>query len=296
MAKPLTVLSLILAIVLFPPAVLAVVSNNAVPGDATYPIKRGLEDVIFAIASINPATKAWFAAARSDRRFVETVILVDKNLATVSQSLDELVSQTEIAAREIEQVNNPAQKEKLKKQLVESINGYNQKLSEIKSRVESQQAQNPPPVVTNPTPAPAREVGPTPQPVIQNPPTTAPQPATPVPQVPFGNSGDGLAGQISDAQNRLGDIGDKLQLESQKDNQEDKQKKDQDKKEKEKEDKGKNNSAAENLDKNHAKSANEADKDKKAEKDQEDLEMSDKDDQLKENGKQNFENDHSKQK
>lgn len=257
MAKFLTVLSLILAAVLFPPAVLAVVSNNAVPGDFTYPVKRGLEDVIFAIASINPTSKAWFAAARSTRRFKETVILVDKNISTVSQSLDELVIQTEIAAKEIEQVKNLSQKEKLKKQLVESINGYNQKLTEIKSKVESQQAPSPPPVATNPTPAPAREVGPTP----------SPQPATPVPQVPPDNTGSGLAGEISDAQNRLGDIEDRLQLESQDQD---------DQKDNQKQDEGQEESSAGNQDKNHTKSSNQESEDKKEEKGKKDEDKSNK--------------------
>jgi len=39
--KLLSIICLVLAIVLFPPAALALVSNNAVPGDATYPIKSG---------------------------------------------------------------------------------------------------------------------------------------------------------------------------------------------------------------------------------------------------------------
>ena len=46
MIKLLSIICLVLAIVLFPPAALALVSNNAVPGDATYPIKRALEVAI----------------------------------------------------------------------------------------------------------------------------------------------------------------------------------------------------------------------------------------------------------
>ena len=69
MIRLLSILTIILAIILFPPATLAVLSNNAVPGDAAYPIKRTLEDVIYAAASINPTSKAWFSAARSDRRY-----------------------------------------------------------------------------------------------------------------------------------------------------------------------------------------------------------------------------------
>ena len=46
MIKLLSIICLVLAIVLFPPAALALVSNNAVPGDATYPIKSGEKNQI----------------------------------------------------------------------------------------------------------------------------------------------------------------------------------------------------------------------------------------------------------
>ena len=61
MIRLLSIITLILSIVLFPPASLALISNNAVPGDSIYPIKRFLEDGIYAVASITPGTKAWFS-------------------------------------------------------------------------------------------------------------------------------------------------------------------------------------------------------------------------------------------
>lgn len=255
MVKLLSIITLILAIVLFPPAVLAFISNEAVPGDATYPIKRSLENIIITVASVNPVTRAWFAATRSNRRFDETVILVDKNISSVSKSLDELVTQTEIAAKEIEQVKDEAQKQKLKNQLVESINQYNQKLSEIKVRVENQTA-------TNPAPAPASVVSPTSEPAVSNEPVASNTPtpipqvsqaATPAPATPPGNQ-DGLPEQISDTQDRLGDIGNRLQTESQNNGEENQ------KKGKEKEEKS-NDNAAGNEDKEHVKSSNQGKED-----------------------------------
>lgn len=133
MGKLLGIISLILALVLFPPATLAVVSNNAIPGDTTYPIKRGLEDVIFAVASLNPATKAWFAAARSDRRFTEVSALVAQG-KKASETLNELVEQTQIAAIQIDKVSDPIQKEKLIKQLADSIYKYDVGLSQISTQ------------------------------------------------------------------------------------------------------------------------------------------------------------------
>lgn len=129
MVRLLSIATLILVIVLSPPAVLAVVSNNAVPGDATYPIKRGMEDAIYAVASLNPVTKAWFAKARSDRRFKEITVLLTQG-KKASQTLDELVKQTQTAADQIDKVSDSTQKAKLISQLSDSISKYNEGLAQ----------------------------------------------------------------------------------------------------------------------------------------------------------------------
>lgn len=153
MARLLTILSLVLVILLFPPATLALISNNAVPGDATYPIKRKLEDVIFAIASVNPVSKAWFSAARSDRRFQEVNTLIAQG-KQANRTLQELVQETQSTADEISQVKDAGQKTQLEQQLKDSIKKYDQGLAEL-----SKQRQNQPqPIaVVNPvnvTPSP----------------------------------------------------------------------------------------------------------------------------------------------
>ena len=130
MAKILSIVILVLVVVLFPPAALALVSNNAVPGDATYPIKRGLENIIYAVASLNPNTKAMFAKARSDRRFQEITVLLTQGKQT-KQTLNELVEQTQTAADQINQVSNPNDKKQLIKQLSDSIVKYDQGLSKV---------------------------------------------------------------------------------------------------------------------------------------------------------------------
>lgn len=130
MIKLLSTLSLILAIALSPPAALAVVSNNAVPGDLTYPIKRRLESMIYAVASLNPTAKTWFAGARSDRRYQEITILATKG-KKMKQTLQDLVEQTQITADQISQVSDPAEKEKLINQLSDSIAKYDAGLAQI---------------------------------------------------------------------------------------------------------------------------------------------------------------------
>jgi len=174
--KLLSIISLILALVLFPPAALAVISNNAVPGDATYPIKRSLEDVIFAVASLNPTSKAWFSAARSDRRFTEFKTLVAEGKKG-TDTLNELVEQTQIAASQIAQVTNKEEKAKLIEQLQVSIEKYDQGLEQF--------ADSPPkdpvlPQATNtPLPTPTTQPGnqPTSIPTVQPTSTPTPSPA-----------------------------------------------------------------------------------------------------------------------
>lgn len=230
MAKFIGVTVLILALVLFPPAVLAVVSNNAVPGDAAYPIKRGLEDIIFAVASLNPTTKAWFAAARSDRRFEEVTALMAQG-KKASKTLNELVEQTQAAASQIDQVSDSKEKAKLTKQLSDAITKYDTGLSQMSV---------PPPVLSTPpvavpasTPLPSfaaaaqplvtaspqvrspedrPQVFSTPQPtVIQNSPTPVPTASllsSPVPVSPPKSSGNS---DIDKARDELKKIKKKLE-------------------------------------------------------------------------------------
>ncbi len=171
MAKLLSILLLVLTVGLFPPAALALISNNAVPGDAAYPAKRKLEDVILLVASVNPATKAWFSAARSNRRFSEARVLIAQGKQGANETLGELVSQTAIAAKEIEQVSDSAQKQQLKEHLVQSIEQYNLGLEQIQ-----QQTQTQVPVAT--TPLPTTVAAPSPSALQAKPETTlAPAPA-----------------------------------------------------------------------------------------------------------------------
>lgn len=161
MIRLLSILTIILAIILFPPATLAVISNNAVPGDPTYSIKRGLEDVIFAIASLNSATKAWFSAARSDRRFKELNVLITQG-KQAKETLTELVEQTSVAAVQIAQIQDPGQKQQLVEEYTQTIEKYNQGLQEL-----AQGSKAAPEVATQPTQQPTLTFTTTPKPTVR---------------------------------------------------------------------------------------------------------------------------------
>lgn len=143
----------IILIVLFPPAVLAFISNNAVPGDLTYPIKRKLEDGILVLASVNPTTKAYFQINRSDRRFKEATALIKRNTNSAS-SLNELTDQVSFTIDDLKKITDNTQKKQLAQQLSQSITGYDQTLAQYqKDYVPPEANINPsnPPTQSNPS-------------------------------------------------------------------------------------------------------------------------------------------------
>ena len=237
MVKLLSILSIVLAVVLFPPAALALISNNAVPGDATYPIKRVLEDGIFAVASLNPTTKAWFAAARSDRRFKEFTTLVAQGKQG-EDTLNELVEQTQVAATQIAEVNDEGQKQQLIEQLSKSIKKYDQGLQQVSSpapvifvpaedavvdSIQPEPIPQEPAVQPQPTSIPAPTSQPTPASVptgVRPTPTVVPTPIstprpTSTPILPGPNNADRQR-QINEARRQLGEIKNKLEEEQKK--------------------------------------------------------------------------------
>ncbi|MBI3103429.1 hypothetical protein HYZ05_00655 [Candidatus Daviesbacteria bacterium] len=237
MVKLLSTIILILSISLFPPAALAVISNNAVPGDATYPIKRILESGIYAVASLHPITRVWFSTARSDRRFKEFKTLIAQG-KSAEKTINELVNQTEIAAKQIDQISSPQEKEKFVRELVVSIQKYDQGLAQL-PQIET----TPAPVISTPQPTIEPTVTPTSTPMQSEPipkitPTSRPTPqstpvittskptATPIPSLtpafvpttppvvapPSGSFGNDQA--VEDARKKLKEIEDELKRRS----------------------------------------------------------------------------------
>jgi hypothetical protein len=129
MAKIISLISLILLLIFSPPAALAYISQDAIPGEPTYPIKRVLEDGILFFASLHPYTKAVFAVAQSNRRFEESAGLLKKQ-APATQTLQELVSQTDQAAKDINKLQDQKQKKEVAQKLASSIDKYNQTLEQ----------------------------------------------------------------------------------------------------------------------------------------------------------------------
>lgn len=144
-------LILVLMILLFPPTALALISNNAVPGDITYPIKRGLEVGILKITSVNSTSKVWFTTERSNRRFIEATTLISaKKEEEAIKSLNELVIQTKEAAKEVKKIEGDVTRIELKKKLASQIKKYDTELKKIEN--ELREETGPTPRGTSPTP------------------------------------------------------------------------------------------------------------------------------------------------
>lgn len=121
---------LVMALVLMPPTGLVLASQDAVPGDNTYPVKRGLEGVILKIASLNPRTKAFFDSDLSERRYKEAITLMSRG-NSADESLVELAQQTQAAAIALNQVSDPVVKQQLAQTLSEQINEYKKGLQKV---------------------------------------------------------------------------------------------------------------------------------------------------------------------
>ncbi len=146
------VLIVFMIAMLFPTG-LVLASQDAVPGDRTYPVKRGLENVIVTLASVHPTTRAFFKADLSKRRYKEAVALVKRDDIQSQTSLAELVTQTEAAVDEIDKISDPKTKQELVQNLTEQIAEYQTGLNKLENPAPSQPASAP--------------IQPVPQPVVQ---------------------------------------------------------------------------------------------------------------------------------
>lgn len=152
-----------LIVILLLPTGMVLASQDAVPGDSTYGIKRGLENVIAKAASVHPATRTYFKTDFSKRRFKEAVTLIDRG-DNASNSLKELVSQTKSAADSMNDVSDKNLRKQFASDLSKQIDEYDKKLAKIEENKKNPTPAPKPSVTTNlrntltPTPTPVSQV------------------------------------------------------------------------------------------------------------------------------------------
>lgn len=136
---------------LLPLTVLILISQNSIPGDLFYPVKRGLENVILAAASVNPATKVAFRTDLTERRFNEAakMLLAKQDVS----GLSDFIQEVETTQQAVDNLSNEADKEQLTEKLVSKIDEYQNKLTQVQVQVVSPQTQISLPTITfMPTP------------------------------------------------------------------------------------------------------------------------------------------------
>lgn len=122
-----------------PVTVLIFLSQNTVPGDLFYPVKRGLEGVVLAAASVNPATQVAFRTDLTERRFDEAAkLLVRKSDAAL---LSDFIQEVQTAGEAVNNLSDEKDKEELTEKLIAKIDEYQTKLVQVEAQVASTQQQ-----------------------------------------------------------------------------------------------------------------------------------------------------------
>ena len=126
--------SWIILFALLPITVLIFLSQDSIPGDFFYPVKRSMENVILAAASVNPATRAAFRTDLTQARFKEAQSLVvsRSNASGLTTFVDEVRgTQLEVAS-----LKNDAQRVKAEEKLAAKIQEYQNGLSTLETKTQ----------------------------------------------------------------------------------------------------------------------------------------------------------------
>lgn len=180
MKKYIDLTSWVLLFAMAPFTILVLLSQNTGPGDLFYPVKRGMENVILAGASVNPAVKVAFRTGLTEQRYkeAEKLLLVQAD----TQGLENLAQELASAEEELLKVSSPEQRKVASENLIAKIEQYDKGLAQVELRIE--QAPTTQPTVEQPsgpqfTPTVAPQ--PTQDPQIQQPLPTQPSAQTPQP-------------------------------------------------------------------------------------------------------------------
>lgn len=188
MKKYIDLTSWILLFAMAPFTILVLLSQNTGPGDLFYPVKRGMENVILAGASVNPAAKVAFRTGLTEQRYkeAEKLLLVQAD----TQGLDNLAQELASAEEELLKVSSPEERKVASENLIAKIEQYDKGLAQVELRIEQAPTTQPafeqpsgpqftPTIVPQPTQDPQIQ-----QPLPTQPSTQTPQPTSQPVQTP----------------------------------------------------------------------------------------------------------------
>lgn len=173
MRKYLDLTTWILLFAMAPLTILILLSQNTIPGDLFYPVKRGMENVILAAASVNPSTRVAFRTDLTERRFQEAQqLLVIKADPT---AFSDFVTQVSTTQQDLSSFSNQQDKIQLSEKLIAKIDQYQNQLTQVQNQVQIAQQSSPQNIQTQltQTPIPTQTFSPTssisPSQAVQNP-------------------------------------------------------------------------------------------------------------------------------
>lgn len=181
----------IILFALAPLTILILLSQNTVPGDVFYPVKRGMENVVLAAASVNPSTRVAFRTDLTEKRFQEAQQLLAIKADTTAFS--SFVSDVSTTQQDLSNFSNAQEEIQASDKLIAKIDQYQNQLTQVENQVLIAQGQTPSPIIPsqseistpNPiqTPQPTTgQVTMTSQPSQSTEPTQQPQ-VTPIPTI-----------------------------------------------------------------------------------------------------------------
>lgn len=121
-------------ILLTPLTFIGLFSQNSIPGDLLYPVKLGFEKAGSLVFAITPTANASYNNTLSDRRFQEAQKLLLEKQSTAG--LTDLIAQTEKTQTSITRVEDTVKKTEVEEKLVQSIEHYQEELTQIQKTVD----------------------------------------------------------------------------------------------------------------------------------------------------------------
>ncbi len=132
--KFLSVGTWIILFALAPLTVLIFLSQDSIPGDTFYPVKRGMENVILAAASVNPVTRAAFSTDLTTARFKEaqSLVISKSNASGLATFIDDVQS----VQLEVANLKDDTQRTKAEEKLISKLEEYQTGLSTLETKTE----------------------------------------------------------------------------------------------------------------------------------------------------------------
>lgn len=173
MKKYLDLTTWILLFALAPLTILVLLSQNSIPGDAFYPVKRGLENIILAAATVSPSTRVAFKTDLTQRRFAEAQQLLVQRGDTAA--FTDFVTEVSSTQQDLSVLSNTQDKIKSSEKLIAKIDEYQTQLAQAQAQVQLAQAQIQTQIPSQ-TPTPVGQAGSNSPSSAQAQPSQSPQP------------------------------------------------------------------------------------------------------------------------